>query len=419
MADFTGTLQGFAATLGEPRRRILLDATAGDIVAGGAGSGGDIRITDDENKLKIRLNGMGKEDSRFPQGEPINVPISILGDGSIRAGSSTTNGKLSLLDGEARELVTLSAATQDLVLRAPDGNGTIALRASEDNVTGLWMGANQHNGLVVLRDRTGHDRVLLRGESGRLDMAQGNGNLTVRLHAVDDDGRAGLWLGDHGMNGFIRCLNAGGMSRIAIDAAEGEVRVQDDKGETTVTLKGNGGSGHFGGRGVHGDVLVYSASVDDRTSDNANIWLQGSSGDIILRNADCAEEFEVRDDVDIEPGAVLVLDPDGRLAVSSKPYDTCVAGVVSGADGIRPGIVLGRTPGAKNRLPVGLAGKVICNVDASFGPIEVGTLLTTSPRAGHAMAATDRERAFGAVIGKAMARLSSGCGRVPVLVALQ
>ncbi len=419
MPDFTGTFEGFAGTLGEPRRRILLDATLGDVLAGGNGSGGDVRIVDDQNRLRIRLDALGREDQRFPSPDFLPIPISIRGDGSIQAGGASTQGKVALRDGEGRELATLSAATQDLVLRAPDGRGTMALRASENGYTGLWMGANQHSGLVVLRDGSGEERAIISGERGRLELFESRGNPTIKLHAVDEDGRAGMWLGDHGWNGFIRCRNAAGTSRIAIDAAEGEVRVQDDKGDTTIRLSGNGGAGHFGGRGVNGDVLVYSASVDDRTSDNANVWIQGSTGDIILRNADCAEEFDVRVDDDVEPGAVLVLDSDGRLAVSSKPYDTAVAGIVSGADGIRPGIVLGRTPGVKDRLPIGLAGKVMCNVDASFGEIEVGTLLTTSPRAGYAMAVTDRDRAFGAVIGKAMAKLSDGSGRVPVLVALQ
>jgi len=34
------------------------------------------------------------------------------------------------------------------------------------------------------------------------------------------------------------------------------------------------------------------------------------------------------------------------------------------------------------------------------------------------MKATDRERAFGAVIGKALAPLQGGCGMIPILVAL-
>jgi hypothetical protein len=58
-------------------------------------------------------------------------------------------------------------------------------------------------------------------------------------------------------------------------------------------------------------------------------------------------------------------------------------------------------------------------VDASYGPIEVGDLLTTSETPGHAMKAADASRAFGAVIGKALSALPEGRALVPILVALQ
>jgi hypothetical protein len=57
-------------------------------------------------------------------------------------------------------------------------------------------------------------------------------------------------------------------------------------------------------------------------------------------------------------------------------------------------------------------------VDATSNPIEVGDLLTMSPRLGHAMKATDVSRSAGTVIGKAMAPLASGTGLILVLVAL-
>jgi hypothetical protein len=409
VADFIDKLEGFAPSISMPggpaaipKRRILLDANAGDVVIGGNGSGGDIRVVDHENAPKIRLDALGTE-ANLTAMLASTVPISILGNGSIKAGSAGTNGKVSLCDGEGRELATLSAATQDLALRAPNGNSTVALRASENNVAGLWMGSNGHNGMVLLRDGTGQNRAMLGGAQGRLQLSGRNGAPTVDLYSSNSNDRAGLMAGDNGMHGFVRCRNASGTSRFEVDAMDGEVKVQNANGDATVILRGSDGSARLGGRGVNGDVMVFSENVDERSSENASIWLQGSSGDIILRNADCAEEFDVRVQDEVEPGAVLVLDPDGRLAVSNKPYDTCVAGVISGADGVRPGIVLGRTPGVRDRLPVGLAGKV----------------LTTSPRAGYAMAATDRERAFGAVLGKAMARISSGSGRIPVLVALQ
>jgi hypothetical protein len=66
-----------------------------------------------------------------------------------------------------------------------------------------------------------------------------------------------------------------------------------------------------------------------------------------------------------------------------------------------------------------MLGKVFCRVDATYGPIGVGDLLTTSPTQGHAMAARDRVRTPGAVLGKALGARTSGTGLIPILVALQ
>ena len=141
-------------------------------------------------------------------------------------------------------------------------------------------------------------------------------------------------------------------------------------------------------------------------------------GDIHLSNADCAEDFDVTDVVD--PGTVMVLNDSGALRQSSAAYDKRVAGVISGAGGYRPGLVLDKQQvGDRCRLPVALMGKVFCKVDADHAPIEVGDLLTTSHTPGHAMKAADPFRAFGAVIGKALQPLSAGQGLIPVLVALQ
>jgi hypothetical protein len=49
----------------------------------------------------------------------------------------------------------------------------------------------------------------------------------------------------------------------------------------------------------------------------------------------------------------------------------------------------------------------------------VGDMLTSSPTEGHAMKALDRERAFGAVVGKALRPLDEGCGLIPILITLQ
>jgi hypothetical protein len=141
--------------------------------------------------------------------------------------------------------------------------------------------------------------------------------------------------------------------------------------------------------------------------------------DIVLTASDCAEEFDIAESEVPDPGTVMVLDNNGCLAPSAGPYDKRVAGVISGAGEFKPGLILGRSQPSPSRLPVALVGKVYCKVDASYAPIEIGDLLTTSPTRGHAMKAEDPLAGFGAVIGKALKPLGAGQSLLPILVALQ
>ena len=143
------------------------------------------------------------------------------------------------------------------------------------------------------------------------------------------------------------------------------------------------------------------------------------TGDICLVNADCAEDFDVLDIAEATPGTVMVLNECGAVRASDRPYDTRVAGVVSGAGGLRPGIILDRGAPAQNRQPLALMGKVYCKVDARYGAIVVGDLLTTSATPGHAMKASDRTKAFGAVIGKSLEALNQGTALIAILVGLR
>src|SRR6266446_3765286 len=70
-----------------------------------------------------------------------------------------------------------------------------------------------------------------------------------------------------------------------------------------------------------------------------------------------------------EPGTVMTLDQEGKLKQSEKAYDKRVAGVISGAGGYKPGIVLDKQASQNNRIPIALLGKVFCKVDARYSPI--------------------------------------------------
>jgi hypothetical protein len=155
---------------------------------------------------------------------------------------------------------------------------------------------------------------------------------------------------------------------------------------------------------------------------DGRVWITGElgvGGDIVLPNADVAEDFDVSEGTPVEPGSVVVIGEDGALHECTDDYDGRVAGVVSCAGAHRPAMVLDRRRVQQSRQPVALMGKVFCKVDADLGAIAAGDLLTTSSTRGHAMKATDRQRAFGAAIGKALGSLDAGRGLIPVLVGLR
>jgi hypothetical protein len=141
-------------------------------------------------------------------------------------------------------------------------------------------------------------------------------------------------------------------------------------------------------------------------------------GDVYLRNADCAEEFTVSDPSTATPGTVMIIGADGKVQPCNRAYDRRVVGVVSGAGAFKPALILDQQ-GGEERRPIALMGKVYCLVDAAFGRVVAGDLLTTSKTLGHAMVADDGVRITGTVIGKALASLETGRGLIPILVKSQ
>jgi hypothetical protein len=195
---------------------------------------------------------------------------------------------------------------------------------------------------------------------------------------------------------------------------------------------------YIGGDGVGNDAQLGSANpnVSDvvlwNSATNKHMKLVASAL-VLAGGADFAENFDVNaappnsKDVrgvapQVAPGMVVTIDPAkaGKLQLSTQAYDRRVAGIISGAGGVKPGMTMGQAGTlADGQHPVALSGRVYCWVDAARGAIEPGDLLTTSPTPGHAMKASNPARAQGAIIGKAMTGLKQGKGLVLVLVTLQ
>ena len=294
---------------------------------------------------------------------------------AIRAAGSGQG--ISIRDASGKEIVSLHAdAPENIHVRDHTGKTVLNFVGSafDNKAAALWIGTHTADGgkkaaLVVLRGRNGNDAIVLNGGEGENLFIRDAANRPVFNFAGDAfDGKiAGLWLG---------------------------------------AAKGDGGK-------KPGLIVLRDKEGTD------SIVVDGAQGDIVFNNADCAEEFDVTEVAGVEPGVVMVIDDDGRLRPSYREYDRKVAGVVAGASGCRPAIVLGRHASGSNRYPIALNGRTYCRVDASYHAIDVGDLLTTSPTPGHAMKANDPARAFGAVIGKALRPLRQESDLIPILVSLQ
>lgn len=176
---------------------------------------------------------------------------------------------------------------------------------------------------------------------------------------------------------------------------------------------------------IRGDGAVGIRTRDPKSvlSVTGNITIlsekDGSTVMELGEGLDYSEGFDVSEKSKITPGTVMIIDPDnpGKLAISHEPYDRKVAGIIAGAKGLGSGVRLGA---GQFDHDVALAGRVYCNVDATYGSIEPGDLLTTSPTYGYAMKVSDYIKAQGAILGKAMESLEKGQkGQILVLVTLQ
>jgi hypothetical protein len=286
-----------------------------------------------------------------------------------------------------------------LGITTADGHAGVAGVCDTSSGNGVFGSSKKANG-VVGYSSSEHNA----GVAGVNDEGNGNG---VYGHSAKNDGVLGVTTGD-GKAGVTGVCDTG---------------------------NGNGVYGHSkNGNGVVGNSLSVDHAGVAGTNDNpVGIGVYGKggrlaalfegnvevTGDLTCSNADCAEDFNVSDAKFVEPGTVMVLGDDEVLHPSHRAYDKRVAGVISGAGSYKPGIILDRQASRARRLPVALLGKVYCKVDAQYGAIAVGDLLTTSPTAGYAMKADDPMKAFGSVIGKALRPLTSGQGLIPILIALQ
>ena len=138
----------------------------------------------------------------------------------------------------------------------------------------------------------------------------------------------------------------------------------------------------------------------------------------ITGGSDGAEYFNIKKSDNLEAGCLVIIDEEneGKLKISSKPYDPRVAGVISGAGGVKPGITLEQKEVLEGDELVSLWGRVYVKATTENGKIRPGDLLTSSSMEGHAMKATKKRKSRGAIMGKALSSLDEGEGLVLILI---
>jgi hypothetical protein len=306
-------------------------------------------------------------------------------DYGCRAHSKTSAGLRASSD-ESRGLEGWSTKAEGVHGISETGNGVWGVTKSGSGVVGTsdsgnggWFETSQGEGVRGTSKNAGHGGVVAVNTAGG-----------IAAYGTSDAG-VGVWgtsVDNEGVHAETRSTSTAALAAIQTNASS-------DSAAFFAKHAGNKNAAYF-----EGNVVV--------------------SGDITFLNAaDCAEDFDIGVGAAAAPGTVMTLDDDGTLRECSGSYDKRVAGVVSGAGGYKPGLILDKQSDSPDRRPVALMGKVVCKADAQFGPIAVGDLLTTSTTPGHAMRADDSQRAFGAVLGKALRPLASGQGMIPILVTLQ
>ncbi len=429
---------------------ITLDGGTADISAGGGGEDGDLTLKSGVDDLRIRLDAGG--------GAQTTERIYLNGAGAeIIAGGNVNAGTLRIKGAGGEERIKLLGASASAsfggtgeggnisLIPSNDANSTIVLdadakriqlrnggenRMTLDGALGdIYLGGNGVSGNMLMYPSSAQ-AVVASGEATIL-LDAGGSAITIRGSNAKDrifieGGNSNIWMGGNGADGDLVLLPSGATSfstakaTIHLDAGGSNVFVKNDAGKQRIRLDGGGGNIWLGGNGADGDLVIFpSGATNTSGTAESTIHLNGEAGDITLKNADCAEEFDIVSAWALDAGTVMVLDGEGALRESQQAYDKKVAGVLSGAGEYRPGIVLDKKASRENRRPVALMGKVYCKVDADCAPVEAGDLLTTSHTPGHAMKAADPAHAFGAVIGKALRPLKQGKGLIPILVALQ
>lgn len=414
-------------------------------------------------ELGVRVNGGAELTPRMkltavPHAYRVDRVASEELDDSIDLGSNSANGYLGVFSAASDvRSIELAGTNHRISTYGSDGLeqtrlygpswGELWLFDEVDNTNTATLSAgceggilncflNPTGGWLSLRSNSGANGVYVNGQAATASFYGADGTLGVLVDGQDATVEAEDALRVvQTVNGSVRgelVTHSGGAYLRTYDENNAQTAIIGSSGSTGGFCELRTGSGQVGLR-LDGDDSGAGLLVIRDSSGVAKITLDGNvSGDgrittqelQVTGGSDLSEQFDVAPAgrVQAAPGTVVCIDAErpGKLRVSSAAYDRTVAGVISGAGGLKPGMMMGQqNTEADGKHAVALTGRVYVLCDANQGAIQPGDLLTTSTTPGHAMKVSDHTRGQGAILGKAMSPLAAGRGLVLVLVTLQ
>ncbi len=354
--------------------------------------------------------------------------LSLFGNGGLARArwGGPRWGEISLYDEVGRGLTAHLSANAN-------GGGLFDLNASNNAPRVQLNGTNLQgqlrffdNNNLLSADFQGNNLSFFNGLSNQSVWLNGGNVGILALNHLSGGSRVLLNAAGPGNGGAMYLYNRTGATTLELQGSEdstsgSRILMHQANGTLTLALDAEVGAGGGGYLDLRNSAGVPTITLQADVGGEGRVITQALQ---ITGGADLSEKFEIAATRETapEPGMIVCIDPDetGRLVVSSRACDRSVAGIVSGAGGVKPGMLMGQVGTvADGRHPVALSGRVYCWMDAGHGAIQRGDLITTSPTPGHGMRVSDYQKAHGAIIGKAMSSLEKGRGLVLVLVSLQ
>ena len=218
------------------------------------------------------------------------------------------------------------------------------------------------DGYISVKSDDGGERIKLSisgNGDGLMNISDRNDFARLRLHVNDEASNIDVY---NSMDNLVGFFGEWGNTQ------NGGFFVADEDGERGVELNGTG-SVRVNGSKVHD----YAELLDLATRDG------------------------------IRAGSVVAYDSDaGGIVPASTRNARRVIGVISGAGGLRPGMVIGSRADGSRDFPVSMSGVVYVRISGESGAIEPGDLLIPSNVPGIGRRADDPVAAAGMVFGKAL-----------------